>query len=345
MTRCMPRLIAGLALILSMGTAVAADLRTDALTQFKPIPSAPPELKGNALTPAKVDLGRKLFFDPRLSASQALSCNSCHNIGTGGVDAGPTSVGHGWQRGPRRAPTVFNAVFNAAQFWDGRAEDLREQAKGPMQNPIEMNATPELVLATLKSMPVYVSDFDKAFPGETDAVTFDNAAKAIEAFEATLITPSSRFDKFLAGDDKALNTTEKAGLRAFMDKGCSACHNGINLGGSDYQPFGVVEKPGASILPPDDRGRFEVTKTATDEYVFRVSPLRNVALRAPYFHSGQVWGLEQAVAVMATAQLGSELTPQEIKEVTAFLGTLSGEQPKVEYPILPPRTEATPKAK
>ncbi|GGF87810.1 cytochrome c biogenesis protein CcsA [Azorhizobium oxalatiphilum] len=340
----MKSIVAGIAILLSVQAVSAADLRTDALTQFKPIPAEAPDVKGNPFTPAKVDLGRKLFFDPRLSASQALSCNSCHNLGTGGVDAGPTSVGHGWQRGPRRAPTVLNAVFNTSQFWDGRAEDLKAQAKGPMQNPIEMNATPELVLKTLKSMPAYVDAFKQAFPGESEPLSFDNVAKAIEVFEVTLITPRSRFDQFLNGDDKALSTTEKAGLRAFMDKGCSACHNGINLGGDSYQPFGVVEKPGADILPPDDHGRFAVTKTASDQYVFRVAPLRNVALRAPYFHSGQVWGLEQAVAVMATAQLGSELTPQEIKEVTAFLGTLSGEQPKIEYPILPPRTEATPKA-
>ncbi|WP_029006447.1 cytochrome-c peroxidase [Azorhizobium doebereinerae] len=334
--------IIGLTIFMSAQAVSAADLRTDALALFKSIPTDIPVVNGNPVTPEKVDLGRKLFFDPRLSASQALSCNSCHNLGTGGVDAGPTSIGHGWQRGARRAPTVFNAVFNVAQFWDGRAEDLKAQAKGPMQNPIEMNATAEQVVATAKSMPVYVSDFGRAFPGEPDPVTFDNVAKALEAFEATLITPGSRFDRFLGGNDTALNDTEKAGLRVFMDKGCASCHNGINAGGDSYYPFGVVEKPGAAILPPDDHGRFTVTQTASDDYVFRVAPLRNVALRAPYFHSGQVWNLEQAVAVMATAQLGTQLTPKEIKDVTAFLGTLSGDPPRVEFPILPVRTTTTP---
>ncbi len=338
----MKSLVMGLAALLSAQTASAADLRQDALALFKVIPSAVPEVKGNPITPAKIDLGRKLFFDPRLSSSEALSCNSCHDVGTGGSDAGPTSIGHGWQRGPRRAPTVFNAVFNVAQFWDGRAADLKAQAKGPMQNPIEMNATSEGVLATVKSMPEYVQEFGRAFPNEPNPVTFDNVAKALEAFEATLITPSSPFDRFLAGDDGALDATEKSGLRLFMDKGCSSCHNGINVGGDGYYPFGVVEKPGADILPPNDHGRFTVTKTASDDYVFRVAPLRNVALRAPYFHSGQVWSLEQAVAIMGTDQLGAELKPEEVKDVTAFLGALTGEQPHIDYPILPPRTKDTP---
>ncbi|PNG27720.1 cytochrome-c peroxidase [Methylocella silvestris] len=338
----MKRLAVAAAAILCAQIASADDLRNDALAVFKPIPSTVPEVRGNPVTPEKITLGRKLFFDPRLSGSQALSCNSCHDVGAGGSDAGPTSVGHGWQRGPRRAPTVFNSVFNIAQFWDGRAADLAAQAKGPLQNPIEMNATADVLLAVLKSMPEYVADFQRAFPKVADPVTFDNVAKALEAFEATLITPASPFDQFLAGDDNALTVTQKSGLRLFMDKGCSACHNGVNIGGDGYFPFGVIEKPGADVLPRDDHGRFMVTKTASDDYVFRVAPLRNVALRAPYFHSGQVWSLEQAVAVMGVAQLGTELTPQEVKDVTAFLGSLTGEQPRIEYPLLPPRTKETP---
>jgi cytochrome c peroxidase len=328
-----------------MGATVpvrADDLMQAAQRSFKPIPSAVPAVKGNAVTHEKVGLGKMLFFDPRLSASQIISCNSCHNLSTGGVDAGPTSIGHGWQKGPRRAPTVLNAVFNIAQFWDGRAEDLKAQAKGPIQAGVEMNATPALVEATLRSMPGYVEQFKKAFPQEASPVTFDNVTKALEAFEATLITPGSRFDQFLEGDANALNAQEKDGLKLFMGKGCSVCHNGINVGGEAYFPFGVVEKPGADILPPNDKGRFAVTKTASDEYVFRAGPLRNVALRAPYFHSGQVWSLKQAVAVMGASQLGQKLTDQEVDSIVAFLQTLTGEQPRIELPILPPRTDATP---
>ena len=176
-------------------------------------------------------------------------------------------------------------------------------------------------------------------------MTFDNVAKALEAFEATLITPGSHFDQFLEGDANALNTQEKEGLKLFMDKGCSVCHNGINVGGRAYFPFGVVEKPGADILPPNDKGRFAVTKTASDEYVFRAGPLRNVALRAPYFHSGQVWSLKQAVGIMGASQLGEKLSDQDEDAIVAFLQTLTGELPRIELPILPLRTDATPQPK
>jgi cytochrome c peroxidase len=322
--------------------ASADDLMQSARETFKPIPLAVPAVKGNAVTREEIELGKMLFFDTRLSASQIISCNSCHNLAAGGVDTGPTSIGHGWQKGPRRAPTVLNAVFNVAQFWDGRAEDLKAQAKGPIQASIEMNATPALVEKTLASMAAYVERFKKAFPEDASPVTFDNITKAIEAFEATLITPASRFDQFLEGNADALTAQEKNGLSLFMDKGCSGCHNGINVGGEAYFPFGVIEKPGAEILPANDKGRFAVTKTASDEYVFRAAPLRNVALRAPYFHSGQVWSLKQAVGIMGASQLGQRLTDQEEDAIVAFLQTLTGEQPKVELPILPPRTDATP---
>jgi cytochrome c peroxidase len=330
-----------------MFLAAASSARADDLMQaaqqtFKPIPSAVPAVKNNAVTHEKIELGKMLFFDPRLSASQIISCNTCHNLSTGGVDAGPTSIGHAWQKGPRRAPTVFNAVFNIAQFWDGRAEDLKAQAKGPIQASVEMNATPDMVEKILNSMPGYVEAFKKAFPQEASPVTFDNVAKALEAFEATLITPGSHFDQFLEGDANALNAQEKQGLQFFMDKGCSACHNGINVGGRGYFPFGVVEKPGADILPRNDRGRFAVTKTASDDYVFRAGPLRNVALRAPYFHSGQVWSLKQAVGIMGASQLGQKLTEPEEDAIVAFLETLTGEQPRVDVPILPVRTDTTP---
>ncbi|WP_372424204.1 cytochrome-c peroxidase [Salinarimonas chemoclinalis] len=319
-----------------------AALREEARSWFEAIPTNPPALSGNVATRARVDLGAMLFFDPRLSASGLLSCNTCHNVGMGGVDGLEVSIGHGWQKGPRNAPTVYNAVFNAAQFWDGRAPDLAEQAKGPIQAGVEMNSTPERVEATLRSMQGYVDAFAGAFPGEDDAISFDNMARAIEAFEATLITPNARFDQFLMGDDRALDAQEKRGLAAFIDTGCAACHAGVNFGGQEYYPFGVVERPGAEVLPVGDRGRFQVTETAADDYVFRAAPLRNIELTAPYFHSGAVWDLEEAVAVMSVAQLGTALSDEEIADITAFLRTLTGEKPIVQHPILPVRTSETP---
>lgn len=317
-------------------------LRADAELYFEAIPATPPVLENNVMTPERIELGAMLFFDPRMSSSGLFSCQSCHNVGLGGVDGLETSIGHGWQRGPRNAPTVLNAVFNIAQFWDGRAPDLAEQAKGPVQAGVEMNNTPDQVVATLNSMPGYVDAFAAAFPGEDGAISFDNFALAIESFEATLTTPSARFDMWLNGDDAALSDVEKAGLETFMNAGCTACHNGINVGGNGYFPFGLIERPGADVLPEGDMGRFAVTETASDEYVFRAAPLRNIALTAPYFHSGVVWELRDAVAIMATSQLGADLSDAEIDGIVAFLHTLTGVQPEVAHPILPVRTGDTP---
>lgn len=332
----------------AMGSsAMAADtkvdeLRTLANNLFKPIPTADVVIKEKGLTPEQIELGQWLWFEPRLSKSHIITCNTCHSVGTGGADNIPTSVGHGWQHGPRNSPTVLNAVFNVAQFWDGRAADLAEQAKGPVQASVEMNATPDLVEETLRSIPAYVEKFAAAFPQQKDPVNFDNMAKALEAFESTLVTPNSRMDQFLMGKD-SLNQHELTGLRLFIDKGCIACHSGVNFGGQNYYPFGLVKRPGADVLPEGDRGRFDVTNTASDEYVFRAAPLRNIALTAPYFHSGEVWSLEEAVALMGTSQLGTELNDTEVKAITAFLHTLTGEQPEVTYPILPASTPDTPR--
>lgn len=330
-------------LLLAVSTAAAqanADvLRDNANSLFKPIP----EQASDKLDPNQIELGRQLFFEPRLSASHVISCNTCHNIGTGGADNVPASSGHAWQKGARNSPTVFNAVFNVAQFWDGRAKDLEEQAKGPVQNPVEMHNTPKNVEATLSSMPEYVAAFGKAFPSDKQPVSFDNMARALQAFESTLITPDSRFDLYLKGDDNALDAREKKGLQTFMSSGCISCHNGVNLGGQAYFPFGLVKKPDGKILPTGDKGRFEVTKTQNDAYVFRAAPLRNIALTAPYFHSGQVWDLEEAVAIMGTAQLGKQLSTEEVGDIVAFLKTVTGKQPRVEYPLLPPSTATTPR--
>jgi cytochrome c peroxidase len=309
---------------------------------FKPLPSTVPSVQDNRITEEKIELGKALFFDPRLSASGVFSCNSCHNLATGGDDNLQTSIGHGWQRGPRNSPTVFNAVLNEAQFWDGRAEDLKTQAKGPIQAGVEMANTPDNVVRTLTSMPEYVTWFEEAFPDEADPVSFDNMAKAIEAFEATLITPAP-FDAFLSGDDQALTDEQREGLSLLMEKGCASCHNGVNVGGHGYYPFGVIQRPGAEILPETDKGRFAVTQTADDAYVFRAAQLRNIALTAPYFHSGEVWDLGQAVAIMGSSQLGEELTEDEVLKITAFLGALTGSVPEVVYPVLPAETLDTPR--
>jgi cytochrome c peroxidase len=310
---------------------------------FKAIPTSLTSLKDNDLTPEKVSLGKMLYFDPRLSSSGLISCNTCHNLSVSGDDNLPTSIGHGWAKGPRNAPTVYNAVFNVAQFWDGRAKDLEEQAKGPVQAAVEMNSNPDLVIRTLKSMPKYVELFTAAYPGQTDPVTFSNMANAIEAFEATLLTPGSRFDEFLGGYENALTENEKKGLQLFIDNACVSCHAGINIGGEGYYAFGVFERPGAEILPPGDRGRYAVTETVSDEYVFRAGPLRNIAITAPYFHSGQVWDMKQAVTIMGNSQLGLAISDDEAQLITEFLGTLTGKRPVIDLPLLPTREDGTPK--
>ncbi|MCI4680693.1 cytochrome-c peroxidase [Rhodoblastus acidophilus] len=330
--------------LLASSSAIAQTAQmSEALKLFKPIPSAPPALPGNPATPAKLELGRLLYFDPRLSASHAISCASCHNLGLGGADAEPTSIGHRWQHGGRNAPTVFNAVFNIAQFWDGRAKDLEQQASGPMMNSVEMASPAPHVAEQLKGIPGYEPLFAAAFPDASDKITLSHVQQAIAVFEATLITPNAPFDRYLKGDANALSAVQKEGLALFIGKGCATCHNGINIGGGSYAPFGVVAKPGDDLLPPSDKGRFMVTKTAGDEYVFRIPSLRNVALTAPYFHTGQVWDLRQAVAVMGSSQLGIQLSGDEVDRITAFLVSLSGDPPKVVVPVLPPSGALTPK--
>lgn len=329
-------------LFLAAVAANGQDLRSRALDLIQPVPFGTPELKENALTTEKIDLGKALFFDPRLSRSALISCNTCHNLGMGGDDDQETSTGHGWQKGPRNAPTVLNSVYNTAQFWDGRAKDLMEQAKGPVQASVEMNNTPEHTVKTLKSMAGYVKMFQRAFPDDADPVTFDNMARAIEAFEATLVTPDSPFDQFLRGLDAALTDGERKGLALFLENGCADCHAGVNMGGEDYFPFGVVETP-ADALMAGDKGRFMVTQSEDDNHVFKSPSLRNIELTAPYFHSGKVWSLQEAVAVMGSAQLGIEISDADVDAIVEFLKTTTGIQPDVTYPILPTSSENTPK--
>lgn len=332
------------ALIFGLATSLAQanPVLDNARKTFEPIPFGIPELDKNPPSTDKIELGKTLFFDPRLSRSGLISCNTCHNVGMGGDDFQETSTGHGWQQGPRNSPTVLNAVYNVAQFWDGRAEDLKQQAKGPIQASVEMSNTPEGVLKTLNSIPRYQEMFAIAFPDQKQPVTFDNMAAAIEVFEATLTTPDSRFDRLLRGNDTALNEHEMKGLELFMTKGCSDCHGGRNMGGQDYFAFGVLERPDSKIVG-NDKGRFAVTHLQTDEYVFKSPSLRNIALTPPYFHSGKVWSLNEAVTIMGSAQLGIDLNEKDTEYITAFLHTTTGNQPEIVYPNLPASTDSTPR--
>jgi len=341
MIRTIKTTLISMMIVMLSVTAYASDpLMEEANDLFKPIPLYPPEIKDNKATTDKIELGKMLFFEPRISKSGFISCNSCHNVGMGGADFQETSTGHGWKRGPRNAPTVLNSVFNVAQFWDGRAKDLAEQAKGPVQASVEMNNTPENVVKTLKSMPEYVKLFKKAFPADESPVTFDNMAKAIEVFEATLITPNSRFDKYLNGDANALNEIERAGLDLFIEHGCDSCHSGINLGGDGYYTMGVIKRPADEIMI-GDKGRIKITRAKKDEFAFKSPSLRNIELTPPYFHSGVVWDLREAVSVMQDAQIRTTLSDDEIDKIVKFLKTTTGVQPKVEYPILPAATKDT----
>ncbi|HHL39277.1 MAG TPA: cytochrome-c peroxidase [Deltaproteobacteria bacterium] len=318
------------AFVWMIGGAVGA-AGVDVKEHFAPLPLVA-DNADNPVTPEKAALGKLLFLDPRLSRSGFISCNSCHNLATGGVDNLETSIGHGWQLGPRNAPTVFNAAILGSQFWDGRAKDVEAQAEGPILNPKEMAATEELVLRRLGSIPAYVEMFRSAFPGEAEPLTYKNVARAIAAFERTLLTPS-RFDEYLAGIESALTAREVRGLELFVSKGCVACHNGAAVGGASFQRFDYGS----------DQGRYEVTKDEADRKVFRVAPLRNVELTYPYFHDGKVWSLEEAVKIMAQKQLGVELTAAETADIVAFLKSLTGAQPRVDFPRLPPSGEATPR--
>ena len=289
------------------------------------------------LNQEKVELGKKLFFDPRLSKSGFISCNSCHNLSMGGTDNIQTSVGHNWQQGPINSPTVLNANFNLAQFWDGRAATLQEQAGGPIANPGEMAFTHTLAIDVLDSIPQYKAEFKSVF--KSDTITINQVTSAIAEFEKTLVTPNSKFDQWLEGDSTALSQTEKAGYALFKQKGCIACHNGPAVGGNSFQKMGLV-KPYQT--KNQAKGLAGVTGKTQDEYKFKVPTLRNIELTYPYFHDGGAKTLSDAVDVMADVQLGITLSKQENQNIVAFLKTLTGEQPAFALPILPPSSERTP---
>lgn len=285
---------------------------------------------------AKAELGKKLWFDPRLSKSGFISCNSCHNLSMGGSDNLKTSIGDKWQKGPINSPTVLNSSLNLAQFWDGRAKDLREQAGGPIANPGEMAFTHDLAVEMLSSIPEYVAEFKKVF--RSDKLTIDEVTRAIAAFEETLVTPNARFDKWLKGDKAALTKQELRGYQTFKNSGCVACHNGPNVGGNSFQKMGVVEVYKTENLA---EGRSSVTGKDADRFNFKVPTLRNVALTYPYFHDGAADTLPEAVDTMGRLQLGKKFTAEENADIVAFLKTLTGDQPKMVLPILPPSSDKT----
>jgi cytochrome c peroxidase len=309
------------------------------LRRFEPLRSQF-ENKEHAVTDAKVELGRMLFFEKRLSKNHDLSCNSCHGLDRFGVDGHPTSPGHRGQRGARNSPTVYNAAGFFAQFWDGRADTVEQQAMLPILNPSEM-AVPsaEHAVAVLRSMPEYEQAFERAFPGQPEPLSPANIGAAIGAFERRLTTPS-RWDDFLRGNQKALSDLELEGLRVFTNVGCMVCHTGELLGGAMYQKVGIVEPwPNQK-----DQGRFEVTKQEGDRMMFKVPTLRNVAKTAPYFHDGSVATLDAAVRAMGKHQLGLNLAEREVSAIVAWLEALTGEPPRdlVREPQLPPSTPTTP---
>lgn len=312
---------------------------------FKPLPRQAPAPKDNPTTPARISLGRQLFFDARLSKDGTVSCNSCHSVMGSGTDNRSVSVGVGGKEGGRNSPTVWNSAFHSVQFWDGRAKDLEAQAKGPLVNPVEMAMdNHEMVVDRLKQIPEYVSRFDKAFGGK-DSVTIDNAARAIAAYERTLVTPNSPFDRFLRGDSKALSAPARKGFTLVQDLGCVACHHGIAFNGPEepgsgegfYQKFptftdnAFVEK----YQLMKDTGRHAHTGDENDKHYWRVPTWRNIALTAPYFHNGSVKTLDEAVRVMVKTQLNKSLTEDQVKDVVAFLTSLTGEIPKQPMPELP----------
>lgn len=307
--------------------AASAALREQALAFFQPMPDKV-DHPGHPDSPEMVELGRKLFMDPRLSLDSSISCNSCHQLDRGGGDTGPTSTGVRGQKGGRNSPTVYNAALHNMQFWDGRATDVEEQAGMPVMNPIEMAIPTEAFLVKrLKGTRDLPALFKAAYPNDVDPITYANIRGSIGAFERTLLTPS-RFDDFLKGNDTALDSSERAGLRTFMDVGCTACHNGAAVGGASLQKFGVHKDYRALTgSPPGDEGRKEVTHKGQDKDVFKVSGLRNITQTAPYFHDGRVARLDSAIRIMSEAQLGRELTEREVQDILAFLEALTGRPP------------------
>lgn len=327
-------------------TLICTLLTTTTLTasQWQALPQKPPEPADNPTTPAKVELGKMLYFDTRLSSNGTVSCFSCHNVMEGGDDHRATSIGVHGQAGGRNAPTVWNAAFHSVQFWDGRAASLEDQAKGPPANPIEMGMSNlNAVSDRIEKIPGYKPYFDKAF-GNGDNINIDNIAKAIAAYERTLITPDSPYDRYVRGDKKAMSTQQVRGMQTFADVGCTACHSGANFDGPTlptgqgfYQKFPVYTDNGyvSQYGLMDDTGRMAATGKEEDKNMWRVPTLRNLAYTAPYMHTGSVKSLPEAVRIMSKAQLNKDLAPEQVEDILAFLDSLNGEFPQQTMPRLP----------
>lgn len=294
---------------------------------FDPLPEAAPSPQ-NPLSEAKIALGKRLYFDPQLSEKGNVSCNSCHDLATYGVDNLPFSPGDDGELGGRNSPTVLNAALHVAQFWDGRAADVEEQAGMPVLNPVEMAIpTEEFLLERLAALPGYPEAFAAAFPDDVPALTYTHIRLALGAFERTLLTPS-RFDAYLEGDRSVLDERERAGLERFMGLGCAACHNGVTVGARFFRKFGLNDSYWVHTHSKrPDEGRYLETGDPDDRYVFKVASLRNVAETAPYFHDGSVATLPEAIKIMVALQVGVDLTDEEAGEIAAFLGSLTGEVP------------------
>ena len=326
--------------LLITSSLFATDALVTKATQngMKSIPENKAELSklidpnGNMVTPERVELGKKLYFEPRLSKSGIISCNTCHNLGLGGADGVAAAVGHKWIANPHHlnSPTVYNAVFYDKQFWDGRSHDLEDQAQGPMQAPPEMASPQALVIERINSIPEYVNDFKAAY-GENVNIDFKTITATIGIFERTLVTPSA-YDDFMHGKADALTDAQKKGMNTFIDKGCASCHNGVALGGT-MQPFEVTAKYKFSNLGDFKGDANGLVKTPT---------LRNITETAPYFHNGAIWSLAEAVKEMGSTQLGIEISDEEASQIVDFLGALKGRKPQIVYPQLPESTLKTP---
>jgi cytochrome c peroxidase len=313
------------------------------LASLQALPDVAPAPADNPTTDAKVTLGKMLFMDPRFSSTGTVSCNSCHNVMEGGDDSRTFSMGVHGKTGGRNAPTVWNSAFHSVQFWDGRADLLEDQAKGPVTNPVEMGVTEiEQAMDKVRAIPGYKHYFDNAFG--KDSMTVDNAAKAVAAFERTLITPNSPYDKYVKGDKNAMTAQQLKGMETFAASGCTSCHSGAAFNGPKmafgqgfYTKFPTFSD-NAYNKKYDlsaDKGREEATGKAADAHMFRVPTLRNITDTAPYFHNGSVNDLSVAVALMSKTQLNKELSEQEVKDIVAFLGALTGEYPEITMPRLP----------
>lgn len=310
---------------------------------WQPLPKKAPDPENNPTTEAKVKLGKMLYFDPRFSSTGTISCNSCHNLMAGGEDQRSTSMGVHGKIGGRNAPTVWNSAFHSVQFWDGRASSLEDQAKGPVTNPIEMGMKDlDTAMQRVKAIPGYAQYFDQAFG--KNSMTSEHAAMAVAAFERTLITPNSPYDRYARGEKNALNQQQIRGMNTFAGTGCTSCHSGPAFNGprmASGQGF-FAKFPTFSnndyIKKYDlmnDKGRYIVNKTEADKHNFRVPTLRNITDTAPYFHNGSVTSLNEAVRVMAKTQLNKQLNDNEVEDIVAFLGTLTGEYPEITMPRLP----------